>query len=148
MSSSLFYDCYAPYETYAETVKIEGCKNFSEIKIGDILYIIEHDNNGYHFVELKVINPWHEAKGKCYISCLKGKKKFYINFGTIHCGNVIYGSKYSSIVFYDGYTIGTDKESLYNYKHDVMLKHLENIKEQYDYNCARIKSLELLKNNI
>lgn len=148
MSSSLFYDCYVPYESYASTIKVEGCKNFSEIKIGDILYIIEHDNNGYHFVELKVVKPWHEAKGKYYISCLKGKKRFYIDFGTTHCANVIYDSKYSSIVLYDEYIIGTDKESLYKYKHDNLLKELEEAKKLYNHITANIKSLELLKNNL
>ncbi len=148
MSSSLFYDCYAPYESYAATIKVEGCKNFSEIKTGDILYMIDHDNNGYRFVELKVTNPWHIAKGKYYISCLKGKKRFYIDFGTIHCANVIYDSKYSSIVLYDGYTIGTDKKSLYNYKHEDLMNHLEQTKKQYNYACELVKLFESLKNKV
>lgn len=31
MSSSLFYDCYAPYETYPSTEYVEGDKKFGEI---------------------------------------------------------------------------------------------------------------------
>ena len=34
MSSSLFYDCYASYDTYPDTEYIEGDKKFGEIGIG------------------------------------------------------------------------------------------------------------------
>ncbi len=149
MSSSLFYDCYAPYEeSYSETIEVTGCKKFGDIKAGDILYMIVHDSNGYSFAELKVTNPWHTAKGKYYISCLKGKRKLYIDFGKMNYPNVIYFSKNSSIVLYDGYIIGTSKEVLYNYKKEKLLEGLKRIKEQYNMINKNIELLELLKNKL
>ena len=149
MSSSLFYDCYAPYETYANTIEVEGVKNFGDIKAGDLLYmIVGNSNSGYSFAELNVTKPWHTAKGKYYISCLNGKKRFYIDFGPMNCANVRYDSKSSSIVLYDGHTIGTSKEILYNYRHEKLLEELERIKEQYDIINKSIESLELLKNKL
>lgn len=38
MSSSLFYDCYASYETYPDTEYVEGDKKFGEVGIGGVLY--------------------------------------------------------------------------------------------------------------
>jgi len=146
MSSSLFYDCYAPYEYFSKTIKIKGCKNFGDIKSGDILYMIVRDSKGYSFVELKVTNPWHIEKEKYYISCLKGKNRFYINFGSANCANVIHDSKNSSIVLYNGYTIGTSKEILYNYKNEKLLEELKEVKEHYDMINKDIELLELVKN--
>lgn len=150
MSSSLFYDCYAPYEeSYSKTIEVTGCKKFGDIKAGDLLYmIVGNSNSGYSFAELKVTNPWHAAKGKYYISCLKGKRRLYIDFGKMNCPNVIYFSKNSSIVLYDGYTIGTSKEVLYNYRNEKLLEELEKIKEQYNMINKNIESLELLKNKL
>lgn len=146
MSSSVFYDCCAPYEYYSRTIKVKGYKNFGDIKAGDTLYMIVRDSNGYSFVELKVTNPWHIEKEKYYISCLKGKNGFYINFGSANCDNVIHDSKNSSIVFYNGYTIGTSKEVIYNYKNEKLLEEFKEIKEQYDMINKDIELLELLKN--
>lgn len=146
MSNSVSYDRYAPYEHYSKTIKSKGHKNFGDIKAGDTLYMIVRDSNGYSFVELKVTNPWYIEKEKYYISCLKGKKGFDINFGSVNCANVIHDSKNSSIVLYNGYAIGTSKEIVYNYKSEKLLEEFKEIKEQYDMINKDIESLELLKN--
>lgn len=143
MSSSLFYDGMS---YYPKTIKVKGCKNFGDIKAGDNLYTIVRDSSGYSFVEFKVANPWHTEKGEYYISCLKGEKEFCINFGSENCANVVHDSKNSSIVFYNGYTIGTSKEILYNYKNEKLLEEFKEIKEQYDMISRDIELLELLKN--
>ena len=56
MSSSLFYDCYAPYESYPSTIHVDGDKSFGEIQNNDSLYILVCDCKGYLFDELKENN--------------------------------------------------------------------------------------------
>lgn len=116
MSSSLFYDCYAPYESYPTTIHVDGDKSFGELQNNDSLYILVYDCKGYRFDELKVINSWHSSRGNKYISCLRGKKKFNINFGPANCWNCGHNSKENSIILYNSYIIGTNKESIYNYE--------------------------------
>ncbi len=108
MSSSLFYDCYAPYETYTRprTEYVEGDKKFGEIGIGGILYCLDRYDT---LSELEVTNPFHVAKGRCYIT-IKGRGK-NIDFGGQYCVNVL-EARDKSIVFYDGGIIGTNKESV------------------------------------
>ena len=106
MSSSLFYDCYAPYETYPRTEYVEGDKKFGEIGIGGILYYLDKYDT---LSELEVTNPFHVAKGRCYIT-IKGRGK-NIDFGSHNCANVL-EARDKSIVFYEGGIIGTNKESV------------------------------------
>ena len=106
MSSSLFYDCYAPYETYPRTEYVEGDKKFGEIGIGGILYCLDRYDT---LSELEVTNPFHVAKGRCYIT-IKGRGK-NIDFGGHNCANVL-EARDKSIVFYEGGIIGTNKESV------------------------------------
>ena len=77
MSSSLFYDCYASYETYPDTEYVEGDKKFGEVGIGGVLYCLDRYDT---LSELKVTNPFHVAKGRCYIT-IKGRGK-NIDFGS------------------------------------------------------------------
>ncbi len=144
MSSRLFYDCYAPYETYADTSYIEGDKTFGEIQNGDVLYILISDDNGYRFEELKVVYKWHLTHGHFYISCLKGKKKFNIDFGSSNCGNVI-NSKDGSIVFFEGYIIGTNKNSLYKYMYRRLTEDLEVIQKQFQQTIDKIEQLKQIQ---
>lgn len=127
MSSSLFYDCYAPYESYPSTVYVNGDKKFGEIKKGDILYSL----NYYGIKELVVTKPWHEAKGYCYISL---EKKKNINFGPSNCANVFSDSKNNSIIYYDNTIIGTNKESVIN-------EQLKNIENEINNEENRLKNL-------
>ena len=106
MSSSLFYDCYAPYETYPRTEYVEGDKKFGEIGIGGILYYLDKYDT---LSELEVTNPFHVAKGRWYIT-IKGRGK-NIDFGSHNCANVL-EARDKSIVFYEGGIIGTNKESV------------------------------------
>lgn len=142
MSSSLFYDCYAPYESYPSTIHIDGDKSFGELQNNDILYILIYDCEGYRFDELKVSNSWHASHGHQYISCLRGKKKFNIDFGPNNCWNVSYESKENSIILYDGYIIGTNKKSIYNYGLKKLQDEFELIKRQYH---SQLKRIELFK---
>ena len=116
MSASLFYDCYADYESYPSTKKIEGDKTFAEVKEDDILYrlvtVKVGDEYKYDFEELKVVKPWHEARGHCYISCKIGKKPYNINFGPAGCWNVREESANTSIVYHNYGKIGTNKKSI------------------------------------
>lgn len=144
MSSSLFYDCYAPYESYPSTIHVDGDKSFGELQNNDILYILVYDCNGYHFDELKVINNWHIAKGYNYISCLRGKKKFNINFGTTNCWNCSHESKENSIILYEGYIIGTNKESIYNYKCEKLREEFKLAQKQCNSILNELKLIESL----
>ena len=44
MSSSLFYDCYAPYESYPYTEYLNGDKTFGDVGIHDVLYCLNEYN--------------------------------------------------------------------------------------------------------
>ena len=139
MSSSLFYDCYAPYESYPSTIHVDGDKSFGEIQNNDNLYILIYDHKGYRFDELKVINSWHSSRGNQYISCLRGKKKFNINFGPANCWNCGHNSKENSIILYNGYIIGTNKESIYNYECKKLQEEFELANKQCNSILAKLK---------
>ena len=142
MSSSLFYDCYVPYESYPNTIHIDGDKSFGELRNNDILYILVCDCKGYRFDELKVIKSWHSLRGNQYISCLRGKKKFNINFGPANCWNCGHNSKENSIILYNGYIIGTNKESLYKYKRKKLQEEFELANKQYNSILDKLKLIE------
>ena len=119
MSSSLFYDRYASYETYPDTEYVEGDKKFGEIGIGGILYCLD----GCDILsELKVTNSFHVAKGRCYIT-IKGRGK-NIDFGSHNYVNVLQ-ARDKSIVFYDGCIIGTNKESVIAKRCNIITKEIE-----------------------
>ena len=142
MSSSLFYDCYVPYESYPSTIHVDGDKSFGEIQNNDSLYILVCDCEGYRFDKLKVIKSWHSSHGNKYISCLRGNKKFNINFGSTNCWNCGHESKDNSIILYNGYIIGTNKESLYKYKRKKLQEEYELAKKQYDSILNKLKLIE------
>lgn len=142
MSSSLFCDCYVPYESYPSTIHVDDDKSFGEIQNNDSLYILVCDSEGYRFDELKVIKSWHSSHGNKYISCLRGNKKFNINFGPTNCWNCGHESKDNSIILYNGYIIGTNKESLYNYKRKKLQEEYELAKKQYDSISNKLKLIE------
>jgi len=119
MSSSLFYDCYAPYETYPRTEYVEGDKKFGEIGIGGILYCLDRYDT---LSKLEVTNPFHVAKGRCYIT-IKGRGK-NIDFGSHNCANVL-EARDKSIVFYEGGIIGTNKESVISEAVNAITKEIE-----------------------
>jgi hypothetical protein len=108
MSSSLFYDCYAPCEdyNYPETKYVDGDKKFEEIKKDDILYFLKGNN----MLQIKVKIQWHIAKGYCYITLIDHKIK-NINFGSCRNANAL-DSKFKSVVYYNGYIIGTNKDTV------------------------------------
>ena len=135
MSSSLFYDCYAPHETYPNTEYVEGDKKFGEIGIGGILYCLDgHDT----LSELEVTNPFHVAKGNCYIT-IKGRGK-NIDFGSHNCANVL-EARNKSIVFYNGYIIGTNKESVIAKRCNILTREIGQAR-------MKCKSLEKRLNKI
>ena len=126
MSSSLFYDCYAPYETYPGTEYVEGDKKFGELKDGDKLYYL----NEYNILkEMVVTRSWHTHEGHCYI---KVKDSYFktIDFGSTSCWNVSNESINNSIVYYDGCVIGTNKESVINTKRKNIENHLNDLEKE------------------
>jgi len=149
MSSSLFYDCYASYETYPHTEYVEGDKKFGEIGIGDTLYRLDtHDT----LIELEVTNPFHIAKGNCYIT-IKGKG-MNINFGTQYCANVL-EARNKSIVFYNNGIIGTNKESVIKRQCTFLEKEMEKcyngiteMKKKYEILEKRLSNIITNKKTI
>ena len=126
MSSSLFYDCYAPYETYPGTEYVEGDVKFCELKEGDKLYYLNEDNN---LKEMVVTRSWYTHSGYCYI---KVKDSYFktINFGPSNCENVIDDSFNNSIVYYDDCVIGTNKESVIKTERRNIEKHLNKLEKE------------------
>lgn len=129
MSASLFFDCYTPYETYPETEYCIKDKTFGECKEGDTLFRLNRTKDGqYEFQELIITKPWHQARGRFYISTIVNKKKMAIDFGPYHCWNVQNGED-KSIIFYKG-IIGTNKQSILDTRMDIIKKELSNLIEQ------------------
>jgi hypothetical protein len=122
MSSSLFYDCYAPYETYPKTEYVEGDKKFGEIGIGGILYCLDRYDT---LSELEVTNPFHVTKGHCYIT-IKGRGK-NMDFGSHNCVNVV-EARDKSIVFNDDGIIGTNKKSIIAKQCNILTKEIEHVR--------------------
>lgn len=129
MSSSLFYDCYAPYETYPKTEYVEDDKKFGEIGIGGILYCLDRYDT---LSELEVINPFHVTKGHCYIT-IKGRGK-NIDFGSQNCVNVL-EARNKSIVFYEDGIIGTNKESVIAKQCNILTREIEYMRME----CKSLK---------
>lgn len=127
MSSSLFYDCYAPYESYPRTEYVEGDKTFGEVGIHGVLYCLDKDNE---LTELEVKNPFHITKGRCYIT-IKGKGK-NIDFGTSNCVNVL-EARDKSIVHYAGCIIGTEKDSVIEMKCCQINAEITEVNNRYNY---------------
>lgn len=138
MSSSLFYDCYAPYESYARTEYVDGDKTFGEVGVGDILYGLGMYGE---IKELKVKTPFHVFLKHCYIT-IEGKGN-NIDFGPSNCANVL-EARDKSIVYYNGRVIGTNKESVKNAMCSRIECEVSDAKKKYEYwmkNIERIKSL-------
>lgn len=132
MSSSLFADCYIPYETYPETVNVDGDKKFGDLKNGDTLYLLCRNGIDYSLKELVLVKPWHQHNGNYYITCLDGKKKVAINFGTTCSWNVKHISKQSSIVTFGGDLIGTNKDSVIEHKRHILLQEAKYRLKEYE----------------
>ena len=128
MSASLFYDCYASYESYPDTKYASGDKKFCEVKEGDVLYRLDSNNN---ISELTVRKPFHVTKGRCIIS-VNGRGN-NIDFGTSRCSNV-WDARDMSIVFYNNYSIiGTNKKSIVKIRIDKLTNELNKVKNQYEH---------------
>ena len=156
MSSSLFYDCYAPYPVYAKTEYINGDRKFGDLKKNDIIYWLRYTKNtnekefSFKVIPLFVKYPWHEAKGHFYITAVeKNNKKHYIDFGESNCWNVREESKNSSIVEYvkkfgDKF-IGTNINSLVKYQRDIYENQIECLQRQIDNQKYDIDKLNKYK---
>lgn len=141
MSASLFYDCYAPYETYPKTEYCIKDKTFGECKEGDTLFLLNRAKDGqYEFQELIITKPLHQARGRFYISTIVNKKKMAIDFGPYSCGNVLDG-KNNSIIFYKG-IIGTNKQSILDTKTNIIKKELSDLIKQEKFCIYEINKLK------
>ena len=84
----------------------------------------------------------------CYYISLNSNKIKAINFGTCHSGNTL-ESKNKSIVYYDGYIIGTNKDSVINMAINDINNSINDIdKEISNLNSRKnstIKELEQFK---
>lgn len=138
MSSSLFYDCYASYDTYPDTEYVEGDKKFGEIGIGGILYCLDRYDT---LSELEVTNPFHVTKGRCYIT-IKGRGK-NIDFGAHKCTNVL-EARNKSIVFYNDNIIGTNKESVVKTKCNSIEKKIAEAKSLCEFLERQLKDIKSL----
>lgn len=138
MSSSLLYDCYARYETYPKTEYVDGDKKFGEVGVGGILYCLDRYDT---LSELEVTNPFHVAKGHCYIT-IKGRGK-NIDFGAHNCANVL-EARDKSIVFYNDCIIGTNKESVINTKCNIIENKIAEAKTMCEFLERQLKDIKSL----
>ena len=146
MSSSLFYDCYATYESYPQTTYTDDDKDFKDLKENDILYRLtvtfsKDKKINYEFEELTVKRPLHKARGNYYLSCLRNKRPYNINFGP--CYEV--ANTKSSIIFYDYTKIGTSKKGIIQVcktELNEAIEELENSKKHKLYVLHQIEKLE------
>ena len=134
MSASLFYDCYAPYESYPATHHVDGDVSFGELKKGDKLYRLIRNRGKYEMTELTIVNRWHVALGHYYIGCKPDKgRTLNINFGATNISNVIQESKNDSIIYYDSSWFGTNLKSLIKHIFNLNAEEIEHLKQQLRY---------------
>lgn len=138
MSSSLFHDCYAPYDCYPYTEYIEGDKTFGEVGIGGILYCLHKDNE---MTELEVKNPFHVTRGRCYIT-VNGRGN-NIDFGPNNCANVL-GARHNSIIYHNVCIIGTERDTVINVRCkqiEEQISEAEKKYKQWTKELEKVKSL-------
>lgn len=129
MSASVFNDCIGnAYETYPSAKHINGEVSFGELKKGDSLFYLDIYNN---LVEMKVIKGWHVSDSRCLISVNDNYFKT-ICFGSANCWNVSVKSKDSSILFYNGCIIGTNKNSVISERKRVVESDIEYAKKHIE----------------
>lgn len=136
MSASLYDIGVVPYESYPKTEYVKEDKTFGELKIGDTLYAISYLSK----IKLKVTKSLHTHNGKTYLSCVNGKKKYNICFGSNSCANVL-ACKDNSVAHIDGKTIGTNLESVINVVYKEWTDDLKEIQTKHNIIMAKLKWL-------
>lgn len=127
MSSSLFYDCYASYQSYPKALKINGCKTFKQLVKGDKLFYLEDD-----FIQELTVRDVIKIYKRRYVIPIE---KFNSDFGTIidigpdNILNVIDNLDASILEAFCG-LVSTDRVVLKNYKITTLLERENELNEQ------------------
>lgn len=127
MSSSLFYDCYASYQSYPKAIKINGCKTFNQLVKGDKLFYLEDD-----FIQELTVRDVIKIYKRRYVIPIE---KFSSDFGTIidigpdNIRNVRDNLDASILEAFRGF-ISTDRVVLKNYKITTLLERENELNEQ------------------
>ncbi len=140
MSESLFYELREESslgEACPTTKYIDGDKSFGELEKGDALYCIDRGGN---LSSLSINNGWHKSLG---IFRITTSDPYFrnINFGTEDNWKTKHVSKNGSVVFLNGFIIGTNPNSVIN----EMKRELER---QIHYSNERVKVLEKILDKV
>lgn len=134
MSASLF-DSGVTYESYPSTSYMNGDKTFGELDKGDFIYL----RVGKTFKEIEVRGKLKKYKGRLLLPISGLYKERNIDFGPVHCHNVIVDAPKKSMVGHYFGLIGTNKKSILTthlnnafMEHKNMLEQLEQIKTKID----------------
>ena len=134
MSASLF-DSGVTYESYPSTSYMNGDKTFGELDKGDFIYL----RVGKTFKEIEVRGKLKKYKGRLLLPISGLYKERNIDFGPVHCHNVIVDTPKKSMVGHYFGLIGTNKKSILTtllnnafMEHKNMLEQLEQIKTKID----------------
>lgn len=144
MSASLF-DSGVTYETYPTTSYMNGDKTFGELDKGDFIYL----RVGKTFKAIEVRGKLKKYKGRLLLPISGLYKERNIDFGPVHCHNVIVDAPKKSMVGHYFGLIGTNKKSILTtllnnalMEHKNMVEQLEQIKTKID-NLTSMLEMEM-----
>ena len=134
MSASLF-DSGVTYESYPSTSYMDGDKTFGELDKGDFIYL----RVGKTFKAIEVRGKLKKYKGRLLLPISGLYKERNIDFGPVHCHNVIVDAPKKSMVGHYFGLIGTNKKSILttllnnaSMEHKNIAEQLEQIKTKID----------------
>lgn len=136
MSASLF-DSGVTYESYPSTSYMDGDKTFGELDKGDFIYL----RVGKTFKAIEVRGKLKKYKGRLLLPISGLYKERNIDFGPVHCHNVIVDAPKKSMVGHYFGLIGTNKKSiLTTLLNNAFMEH-KNIAEQLEQIKTKIDNL-------
>lgn len=136
MSASLF-DSGVTYDSYPSTSYMNGDKTFGELDKGDFIYL----RVGKTFKAIEVRGKLKKYKGRLLLPISGLYKERNIDFGSVHCHNVIVDAPKKSMVSHYFGLIGTNKKSILTTHLNNAIMEQKNMVEQLEQIKTKIDNL-------
>jgi len=135
------------YEMPPKTMYVDGDKRFGDVVAGDSIFFYDRVCNTFTKYEVKKGLHEKEINGKrrlvISLKDLKDARKcFYIDFGSMNCGNVLRDTKDMSIVFQHWGNYGTCAKSVIADRKKHILDKLAKVQAEVDAEIAEIEKYE------
>lgn len=131
------------YEMPRKTKYVDGDKKFGDVVAGDSIFYYDRICNTFTKYEVK--KGLHERGGRLVISLKDledARKRLYLDFGSVNCGNVLRDAKDMSIVFQHWGNYGTCAKSVIADRKKHILDKLAEHQAEVDAEIAEIERYE------